>query len=204
MMGNWVISMYIIFKIYIYCRLVGMFSKQSSSTHSTAIKAIYLLQALPQSCHKAITKESQLVSHRLDNQLLTLYLVYMCWCFKQKKKEKKMELKFWACCGIAVIVLVTLVPEGWAQDSSCLNELAPCLNYLNGTRDPPDSCCDPLKSVIKSKPECLCSMISTKGTSQARQAGINVTEAQQLPGRCGQHVNPLSCLSSMHLISYSF
>ncbi|CBI21249.3 hypothetical protein VitviT2T_022108 [Vitis vinifera] len=107
-----------------------------------------------------------------------------------------MELKFWACCGIAVIVLVTLVPEGWAQDSSCLNELAPCLNYLNGTRDPPDSCCDPLKSVIKSKPECLCSMISTKGTSQARQAGINVTEAQQLPGRCGQHVNPLSCLSS--------
>ena len=101
MMGNWVISMYIIFKIYIYCRLVGMFSKQSSSTHSTAIKAIYLLQALPQSCHKAITKESQLVSHRLDNQLLTLYLVYMCWCFKQKKKKKDgVEVlgMLWDCC----------------------------------------------------------------------------------------------------------
>ena len=112
-----------------------------------------------------------------------------------------MELKFWACYGIAIMVLAALTPEGSAQDSSCLNELAPCLNYLNGGQDPPDSCCDPLKSVIKSNPECLCSMISTRGTNQARQAGINVTEAQQLPGKCGQHVNPLSCLSSMHLIS---
>ncbi|KAJ6975833.1 hypothetical protein NC653_031611 [Populus alba x Populus x berolinensis] len=25
--------------------------------------------------------------------------------------------------------------------------------------------------------------------------GINVTEAQELPGRCGLHVNPLSCLT---------
>ncbi|KAI3725958.1 hypothetical protein L1987_65754 [Smallanthus sonchifolius] len=84
--------------------------------------------------------------------------------------------------------------------SACLNQLLPCLSYLNNNqqagRDPPGSCCDPLKSVIKSNPECLCSMISNQGTKNAERAGINVTQAQELPGRCGQHVNPISCLTT--------
>ncbi|KAI8009598.1 Lipid transfer-like protein VAS [Camellia lanceoleosa] len=54
-----------------------------------------------------------------------------------------------------------------------------CFNYLNvrGSHDnPPDSCCNPLKSVIKSNPECLCSMISIKATNAAQQYGINLTD----------------------------
>lgn len=100
-----------------------------------------------------------------------------------------------------IIVLVVLLVRldvsmgGQSSSSSCLNQLAPCLRYLNGSQDVPDSCCDPLKSVIKSNPECMCSMISNQGSRRAEQAGINVTEAQQLPGKCGQHVNPLVCLS---------
>ncbi|OMO99249.1 putative lipid binding protein [Corchorus olitorius] len=39
-------------------------------------------------------------------------------------------------------------------------------------------------------------MISNKGSQQAEQAGINVNDAQQLPARCGQHVNLLACISS--------
>ncbi|KAH7577098.1 hypothetical protein ACOSP7_002142 [Xanthoceras sorbifolium] len=101
-------------------------------------------------------------------------------------------MKLW----IAVVVFAAAVIEGsWAQDSSCLNRLVPCLNYLNGIKDVPDSCCNPLKSVIKSHPECLCKLISNKGSNRAERAGINVTEAQQLPGRCGQHVNPIACLT---------
>ncbi|KAE8021249.1 hypothetical protein FH972_007157 [Carpinus fangiana] len=107
-----------------------------------------------------------------------------------------MEKKLWACYGLAFLALANLVAEGWAQDTSCLNQLAPCLNYLNGTEDPPDSCCDPLKSVINSDPKCLCSLVSNKGSSEAQQAGIDASEAQQLPGRCGQHVNPIACLAS--------
>ncbi|XP_076910743.1 uncharacterized protein LOC143568474 [Bidens hawaiensis] len=83
--------------------------------------------------------------------------------------------------------------------STCINQLAPCLSYLNNQqqgRDPPDSCCDPLKSMIKSNPECLCSMITNQGTKNAERAGINVTQAQELPARCGQRVNPISCLTS--------
>ncbi|KAJ1388819.1 Plant lipid transfer protein/Par allergen [Sesbania bispinosa] len=95
------------------------------------------------------------------------------------------------CCSIIAFLVVVN-----AQDRSCLNKLAPCLNYLNGTQEPPDRCCDPLKSVIESDTECLCSLASNRGTRQAEQAGINVTEAQQLPARCGQRVNPLSCLQT--------
>ncbi|PRQ54367.1 putative bifunctional inhibitor/plant lipid transfer protein/seed storage helical [Rosa chinensis] len=107
-------------------------------------------------------------------------------------------MKSWACFCVSVLVLlfVNHINDVVAQDTSCLNELAACLSYLNGTRHPPDDCCNPLKSVIKSKPKCLCSMISNRGTTKAEQAGINITEAQQLPARCGQHVNPISCLSS--------
>ncbi|KAL4581547.1 hypothetical protein LXL04_006070 [Taraxacum kok-saghyz] len=88
---------------------------------------------------------------------------------------------------------------GRSGGSACLNQLLPCLTYLNNQgqgRDPPDNCCDPLKSVIKSNPECLCSMISNQGTRNAENAGINVTKAQELPARCGQRVNPISCITS--------
>ncbi|XP_011037331.1 PREDICTED: lipid transfer-like protein VAS [Populus euphratica] len=97
--------------------------------------------------------------------------------------------------GISSLMMFVLLQDGNAQDTSCLNQLVPCLSYLNGTRDVPDTCCDPLKTVIKSNPKCLCNLASNQGSNQAEQAGINVTEAQELPGRCGLHVNPLSCLT---------
>ncbi|CAJ2656254.1 unnamed protein product [Trifolium pratense] len=109
-----------------------------------------------------------------------------------------METKLRSLCLITFIVLATNVSIGSAQDSSCLNKLAPCLNYLNGTQDPPHSCCDPLKSLIKSDAACLCSLASNRGSRQAEKAGININEAQNLPGRCGQHVNPLTCLTNSH------
>lgn len=110
----------------------------------------------------------------------------------------------WAAFEMAVLLLTALlVVEAQAQDTACLSRLAPCLNYLNGTHDPPSACCDPLKSVISSDPKCLCGLISNQGANQAKQAGINVTEAQELPGRCGQHVNPIACLSGQHQI-FSF
>ncbi|KAG5051031.1 hypothetical protein JHK87_003229 [Glycine soja] len=71
----------------------------------------------------------------------------------------KMETMLRALCCIAFLVLLACIPRRSAQDSSCLNKLSPCLNYLNGTEDPPDSCCEPLKSVIESDAECLCSLV---------------------------------------------
>lgn len=145
---------------------------------------------------------------KLDNRLPLYMCNYACTAARclhiyvysqqeKKRREQKMEMKSWQC-FLVVLLFVNNINSSnvLAQDTSCLNVLAPCLNYLNGTRHPPDICCDPLKSVIKSNPKCMCSMISNRGTTKAEQAGINITEAQQLPARCGQHVNPISCLSS--------
>ncbi|GAB4848605.1 hypothetical protein Ancab_003311 [Ancistrocladus abbreviatus] len=112
-------------------------------------------------------------------------------------KQNTMEMKLGATylVAFAAASFIFILSSQAAQDTSCINRLLPCLNYLNGTRDPPDSCCNPLKSVISSEPECFCSLISIKGTRQAERAGINVTEAQQLPGRCGEDVNPIACLT---------
>ncbi|CAA0820374.1 Lipid transfer-like protein VAS [Striga hermonthica] len=76
-----------------------------------------------------------------------------------------------------------------------MNELQPCLNYLNGNSRPPDNCCQPLERVIKSMPECLCGLMTIQGANRAEQAGINLNEAQTLPGRCGQRINPLGCVT---------
>lgn len=109
-----------------------------------------------------------------------------------------MEMKFFSFYAIVAALLVVAnfgIIHTSGQSVSCLNQLAPCLNYLNGTKDVPEICCNPLKSVIRNNPECLCRMISNRGSSKAEQAGINVNDAQMLPARCGEHVNPIACLT---------
>ncbi|XP_010420000.2 PREDICTED: lipid transfer-like protein VAS, partial [Camelina sativa] len=107
-----------------------------------------------------------------------------------------MEMKlFYVIAAALVLVVANLGVQTSGQSASCLNQLAPCLNYLNGTKEVPQVCCNPLKSVIRNNPECLCRMISNRGSSQAERAGIDVNDAQMLPARCGEHVNPIACLN---------
>ncbi|KAI8020489.1 Lipid transfer-like protein VAS [Camellia lanceoleosa] len=111
-------------------------------------------------------------------------------------------------------IMMMITDQCWAQPqqhqqqdssiTSCVNQLIPCFNYLNlrGSHDdPPDSCCNPLKSVIKSDPECLCSMISIKATNAAQQYGINLTNAQQLPGSPNSKNSVTNSASSSPLVS---
>ncbi|CAI9772400.1 unnamed protein product [Fraxinus pennsylvanica] len=108
-------------------------------------------------------------------------------------------MKFGTVCDISMAMLIfsCLVSQnqGQVQQQECMNQLQPCLNFLNSDQNPPDSCCNPLRYVIKSMPECLCSLITIKGANQAERAGINVTEAQTLPGRCGERINPIGCIT---------
>ncbi|XXG76449.1 hypothetical protein AAC387_Pa08g0796 [Persea americana] len=105
----------------------------------------------------------------------------------------------WSCILLAMTILAS---ECGAQDTSCINQLAPCLNYLNLTSGrPSNDCCDPLTSVIKSNPKCLCSLISSNTAS----SGINVTQAMLLPSKCGVNVNSGICsVSSKHFHSSLF
>lgn len=96
---------------------------------------------------------------------------------------------------IIISVLSSQLIVAQVQRQDCTNQLQPCLSYLNGKNQPPESCCKPLVRVIKSMPECLCSLMTIQGANRAEEAGINVTDAQTLPGRCGQHINPLGCVT---------
>ncbi|KAM7276286.1 hypothetical protein ACFE04_018152 [Oxalis oulophora] len=96
-----------------------------------------------------------------------------------------------------VVVLSVLVREGFgAGDTSCLNKISVCYQYMNRNGDVPDTCCGPLKSVVEHDKSCFCNLISKKESDRAEKAGINITAAQQLPARCGLRVNPISCLTS--------
>lgn len=120
-------------------------------------------------------------------------------CSTQTEKSRKMEHK--PSPLVVVLVLAILASNTQISDaqggSSCVDSLSPCLNYLNSTREPPNSCCDPLKYVIESNPQCLCRMISTQGSFQAQLLGINISQVELLPERCGQRVNPIACLKGM-------
>ncbi|XP_038901700.1 non-specific lipid transfer protein GPI-anchored 30 [Benincasa hispida] len=112
--------------------------------------------------------------------------------------KKSMEIRSAMAKMIVLLAVVGCATMGMAQnqDTSCVNRLIPCLNYLNGTGDPPESCCNPLRSIIDSNPDCLCGLISREGSNRAEAAGIDINQAQLLPARCGEHVNPLSCLTA--------
>ncbi|CAN6461982.1 unnamed protein product [Victoria cruziana] len=92
-------------------------------------------------------------------------------------------------CMLVMIAVLTANLAN-AQDTSCLSKLASCLQYLNSTGTPSSSCCEPLKTVIHSEPVCLCSLLNSP---IAGQAGINVTQAAQLPRRCGENVSASAC-----------
>ncbi|KAF3782614.1 Lipid transfer-like protein [Nymphaea thermarum] len=92
-------------------------------------------------------------------------------------------------CMLLMVVVIT-ASVGNAQDTSCLSQLASCLQFLNSTGTPSSSCCDPLKTVIKSDPVCLCNLLNSPTSSQA---GISITQAEQLPQRCGENVNASAC-----------
>lgn len=134
-------------------------------------------------CYKLIHKHTQRERSRSSN-----------WMEIRREMMKKIVA--------AAVVMVLLGCGGsigtmaQSEDTSCVNTLIPCLNYVNGTRDPPESCCNPLRSIINSNPECLCGLISREGSNRAEAAGIDINEAQLLPARCGEHVNPLSCLAA--------
>ncbi|XP_016511014.1 non-specific lipid transfer protein GPI-anchored 30-like isoform X1 [Nicotiana tabacum] len=116
-----------------------------------------------------------------------------------------MEMKLYQTASICLLLLMIQSQSAEGQDRKCINKLLPCMKFLNGTRgNPPDSCCNPLKDVIKNMPECLCQMVSIKGSNAAEKAGIDINAAQMLPARCGQPVNYMGCLKdSIGLEAYS-
>ncbi|KAK1259711.1 Non-specific lipid-transfer protein 3 [Acorus gramineus] len=90
----------------------------------------------------------------------------------------------------------------WAHEaeaqSSCTSSivsLSPCLNYITGNSSTPtSSCCSQLASVVKSEPQCLCTVLNGGGSSLG--LNINQTQALGLPGACNVQTPPVSRCNS--------
>ncbi|KAL1367377.1 hypothetical protein AAHE18_02G048100 [Arachis hypogaea] len=81
-----------------------------------------------------------------------------------------------------------------SSSSSCtstLTSLSPCLNYIMGSSSTPSSsCCSQLSSVVKSSPQCLCSVLNGGGSNLG--IPINQTLALSLPSACKVQTPPVS------------
>lgn len=88
---------------------------------------------------------------------------------------------FEMCLGL---VLALMLWHGARAQSGCTNailSLSPCLNYVTGnTSIPSQGCCSQLDGVVKSTPQCLCSLMNGAGISMG--ISINQTLALRLPG----------------------
>ncbi|MED6159335.1 hypothetical protein PIB30_117504 [Stylosanthes scabra] len=103
--------------------------------------------------------------------------------------------------SLSLVVMVLVVgatmwnQEAKAQSStsctSALTSMSPCLNYIMGSSSTPSSsCCSQLSSVVKSSPQCLCSVLNGGGSNFG--ISINQTLALSLPGACKVQTPPAS------------
>ncbi|KAI3980939.1 hypothetical protein MKX01_025504 [Papaver californicum] len=108
-----------------------------------------------------------------------------------------MALKGIQVCSVAVFAALLFAVAVNAQ-SDCTNviiSLSPCLNYLTGNSSTPSSdCCSQLSTVVRSKPECLCQVLS--GDSSLAALNINKTQALELPKACNVQTPSISKCNS--------
>nr|CAB3493606.1 unnamed protein product [Digitaria exilis] len=100
---------------------------------------------------------------------------------------------------LAAVVLVAAASAS-AQSSgsddctSALVSLSPCMDYIsgNGTSSPSASCCSELKTVVQSKPQCLCAAIGGGSSSSLGGVTIDRDRALGLPAACNVQTPPTS------------
>lgn len=103
-----------------------------------------------------------------------------------------------------VMALVTMFWAGAAAQSGCtsaLISLSPCLNYIQGNSSTPSSsCCSQLASVVRSSPQCLCTVLNGGGSSLG--ITINQTQALALPSACNVQTPPVSQCNGKAMRNY--
>ncbi|KAK8943728.1 hypothetical protein KSP40_PGU005253 [Platanthera guangdongensis] len=97
------------------------------------------------------------------------------------------RIEVFAAMMLAATILVAVA--GQQQVPSCAEKLVPCANYIASPK-PPESCCGPVKEAVKDELPCLCSLFNNPQLIAA--FSINLTQALQLPKKCGiQSSKPL-------------
>ncbi|XP_010259100.1 PREDICTED: non-specific lipid-transfer protein-like protein At2g13820 [Nelumbo nucifera] len=97
--------------------------------------------------------------------------------------------------GLVMVFIVTML---WVElavaqlaCTSALISMAPCTNFITGNFSTPTvSCCTNFENVVKTQPECLCTVIN--GTTTPLGFNINQTRAMELPTACNVQTPPVS------------
>ncbi|KAL6637648.1 hypothetical protein ACP70R_025220 [Stipagrostis hirtigluma subsp. patula] len=84
--------------------------------------------------------------------------------------------------------------SGGSDCTSALVSLSPCMDYIsgNGTAAPSSSCCSQLRTVVQSKPQCLCAALSGDASSSLGGVTIDRDRALALPQACNVQTPPVS------------
>ncbi|TVU45561.1 hypothetical protein EJB05_05050, partial [Eragrostis curvula] len=84
--------------------------------------------------------------------------------------------------------------SGSSDCTSALVSLSPCMDYIsgNGTAKPSDSCCSQLRTVVQSKPQCLCAALGSDASSSLGGVTIDRERALALPAECNVQTPPVS------------
>ena len=112
------------------------------------------------------------------------------WSWKTKQ-EKMGGRKCLLTLVLSLVLMMSMAEAQSGTSADCAQELIPCLAYLNGTINPPSSCCDPLKRTVQNELACLCNIYFSPGLLQS--VNVTVDEALGLSRRCGVTSDLSSC-----------
>ncbi|CAH8357266.1 unnamed protein product [Eruca vesicaria subsp. sativa] len=92
----------------------------------------------------------------------------------------------------------TTPPSGGAGDAHskpCIQKLVPCQPYLHSVIPPPPaSCCMPLKEIVETDLNCLCSVFNN--VDMLRSLNLTKQNALVLPKACGANADVSQCKAS--------
>ncbi|KAH0464287.1 hypothetical protein IEQ34_007073 [Dendrobium chrysotoxum] len=92
---------------------------------------------------------------------------------------------------ISSLFAVTIAQSS-SSCTSALLSLSPCLNFISRNETTPSSsCCSQLSTVVKSEPQCLCSVLNGDAAS-GLGISLNKTQALALPAACKVQTPPVS------------
>ncbi|CAL0311674.1 unnamed protein product [Lupinus luteus] len=92
--------------------------------------------------------------------------------------------------GISVISLA----EGQVLPP-CAEQISQCLEYINSTTTPPNTCCNPLQNIYATQKTCLCQFVFTPGILES--LGVTKTQALELGHSCGVEVSNTICRAAL-------
>ncbi|MQM08957.1 hypothetical protein Taro_041815 [Colocasia esculenta] len=99
--------------------------------------------------------------------------------------------------AVMVLAMAAMAPEAAAQASpstECALKLIDCRSFLSTTTTPAATCCNTIKDLVEKELTCLCGLLTNR--ELLKNVGVNVTQALDVPRRCGMSSGTGLCNSS--------